>query len=213
MLPGVKNGARRGTFFVGPELTRGAGCTPLRSRSRARPRFQSQSRSSFRFTTIRTGLAAAALLALPWLAACDGEVTLVDPAPLFRFDPGNTWPLCSSLARGDAGDNPAAEHAAPEQPPGVPPPPGLSIAACPNPAPPGTPTLTIQFRLDVRVPSVNLAIVSSRGEIVRVLLDHRVVGVNEVVRVPWPLDGVEPGAYRAYFLAGRLETSGDLKVE
>jgi hypothetical protein len=96
----------------------------------------------------------------------------------------------------------------------VPPlPPGLAISACPNPAPPATPEIGIEFRLDVRVPSVNLAIVNASGQIVRVLMLEENVETERQYRVPFLLEGIPRGDYRAYFRAGQLETAGDLQIQ
>ncbi len=166
-------------------------------------------------------LVSAALLMCA-LAGCDKEVTLVDPGPFFTFDPENAWP---SFCAGSQGTGPAEPlpHRADksEEPPGapsdrpltVPPPQGLIINACPNPAPPGTPEIVITFVLEVRRPAVNLGIVNDRGEIVARLLEGAPVEVDREVTVRWLLEGVPAGDYRAYFLAGDLETSGDLRVE
>ena len=171
--------------------------------SRARAR----SRPATRFLTVitwlprRTLLAALALailgIALP---GCDKEVTVVDPPDFFAFHPEDAWPtVCGPGARPD----PAA----------VPPPPGLDIQACPNPAPPGTTEIRIEFRLEASARSVNLAIVSQSGEIMAELITNRAVGAEVPVTAVWPLRNVPPGDYRAYFLAGAIESSGDLRVE
>jgi hypothetical protein len=98
-------------------------------------------------------------------------------------------------------------------PASVPPPPGLQISACPNPAPPGTSEITIEFLLEVRVPSVNLAIVNASGQTVQVLMRDQPAPQNTIFQVSWPLEGVPSGDYRAYFLAGSLETSGDIQLQ
>lgn len=181
MLPGVKNGAWRGTFFVGPNV----------------------------LGRLQLLLPLLFLLVLPLLTACDEDVTLVDPAPIFSFDPENAW---ATTCGPPGGPGKIASQPAPT-PASVPPPPGLAISACPNPAPPGTPEITIEFRLDVRVPSVNLAIVNSSGQIVQVLLMDEAAPMGSTIRASWLLEGITPGDYRAYFLAGSLETSGDIQVQ
>jgi hypothetical protein len=134
------------------------------------------------------------------LLACDREVTVVDPPDFFSYNPEDAWPnTCTPGAR----SGPAA----------VPPPPGLDIQACPNPAPPGTTEIEIEFRLETSARSVNLAIISQDGEILAELLQNRAVGADVPIRVVWPLRNVPAGDYRAYFLAGAIETSGDLRVE
>jgi hypothetical protein len=132
---------------------------------------------------------------------CERETTLVDPPDFFTYEPVNAWPAqCASPAR-----KPTVEP--------VPPPPGLDIQACPNPAPPGTEAITIQFRLETTSRNVNLAIVSHEGEIVAELLQGATAAADAQITVRWLLDGVSPGDYRAYFLAGAIETNGDLRVE
>lgn len=201
MLPGVKNGARRGTFFL------------LRNRV---PIFAS--RPPRRPGSRRPGspgslLGVATVLLFLMITACDEDVSLVDPTTFFTFNANNAWPTtCTGPAPSPAVDGDQPLPGAPP-PPGVPPPPGLFINACPNPAPPGALEIVIEFRLDVRVPSVNLAIVNSRGEIIAVLMRDEIVEVDQLRRVPWLLEGVPPGTYRAYFRGGRLETSGDLVVQ
>jgi len=132
------------------------------------------------------------------LPGCEKDVTLIDPGPFFSFDPDDAWPSTCTGSR-----SPAA----------VPPPSGLLIEACPNPAPPGTREITIHFRLDVRRPSVNLGIVNDRGLIVARLLEDYPAAADLDVEATWLLDGVSPGDYRAYFLADNIESSGDLRVE
>lgn len=147
------------------------------------------------------------------VAACDEDVSLVDPTPFFTFNASNTWPATCTGPAASAAVHGAQPLPAAPSPPGVPPPPGLFINACPNPAPPGALEIVIEFRLDVHVPSVNLAIVNSQGEIIAVLMRNELVEEDQLRRVPWLLEGVPPGTYRAYFRAGRLETSGDLVVQ
>jgi hypothetical protein len=144
-------------------------------------------------------LAALILLA----AGCEKEVTLVDPGPFFSYREENAWPSTCTGPRAAGGAPPAA----------VPPPSGLLIEACPNPAPPGTTEITFHFRLEVRRPSVNLGIVNDRGLIVARLLEDYSASADVDVEAKWLLDGVEPGDYRAYFLADDIESSGDLRVE
>lgn len=141
-------------------------------------------------------LFAAALLCA--LSGCEEDVTLIDPGPFFSFDPENAWP---STCTG------------PRAPAAVPPPSGLLIEACPNPAPPGTKEITFHFRLDVRRPSVNLGIVNDRGLIVARLLEDYSAAADQDYEVKWLLEGVSTGDYRAYFLADNIESSGDLRVE
>jgi hypothetical protein len=132
---------------------------------------------------------------------CERETTLVDPPDFFTFEPVNAWSTqCAAPAR-----KPNADP--------VPPPPGLDIQACPNPAPPGTEAITIQFRLDSTSRDVNLAIVRHDGEVVAELLQGASAAADVQISVRWLLDGVAPGDYRAYFLAGAIETNGDLRVE
>lgn len=150
---------------------------------------------------IRVTAAASALLLLLLLlgfAGCEKDVTLVDPGPFFSFNPDDAWPSTCTGPRG-----PAA----------VPPPSGLVIEACPNPAPPGTKEITFRFRLDVRRPRVSLGIVDNRGLIVARLLENYPAEADREVEVQWLLDGVPAGDYRAYFLADDIESSGDLRVE
>jgi hypothetical protein len=143
------------------------------------------------------------------ITGCDEDVTLVDPGPFFSYDRENAWPApCAGpIGRSSPEGEPDRGAFA------VPPPAGLAISACPNPAPPGTREIVITFRLDVRRPSVNLAIVNDRGLIVARLLENYAAEVDREVSVPWLLDGVPPGSYRAYFLAGDLESEGDLRVD
>jgi hypothetical protein len=143
-------------------------------------------------------IAGASAFLLLALSGCEEDITLVDPGPFFSFDPDNAWPATCA--------NPRTAAA-------VPPPSGLVIEACPNPAPPGTDEITIRFRLDVRRPSVNIGIVNDRGLIVARLLEDYAAEVDREVEVQWLLEGVSPGDYRAYFLADDLESSGDLRVE
>ena len=142
-----------------------------------------------------TLFAAALLFALP---GCEEDVTLIDPGPFFSFDEESAWP---STCTG------------PRAPAAVPPPSGLLIEACPNPAPPGTKEITFHFRLDVRRPSVNLGIVNDRGLIVARLLEDYSAAADQDYEVKWLLEGVSTGDYRAYFLADNIESSGDLRVE
>jgi hypothetical protein len=131
---------------------------------------------------------------------CEREVTVVDPPDFFSYRPEDAWSnICGPGARPD----PAA----------VPPPPGLEIRACPNPAPPGTTEIQIEFRLEASARSVNLAIVAQDGRILAELLRGTPVGADVTTTAVWPLGDVPPGDYRAYFLAGPLESSGDLRVE
>jgi hypothetical protein len=127
-------------------------------------------------------------------------VALVDPPALFTFQEEDAWPENCSTGRGTGID-------------AVPPPPGLFINACPNPAPSGTFELVIEFTLEVSVPGVNIAVVNAQGEIVSILMRDQIVSANSPTSVSWFLDGVPPGDYRAYFRAGQLETSGDLQVQ
>lgn len=156
-----------------------------------------------------TALAPARCRALGWLAlavlglallGCDREVTVIDPPDFFSFNPDDAWPA-------------VCEPGAKPSPSAVPPPPGLDIQACPNPAPPGTTEIRIQFRLDASARSVNLAIVSQGGEILAELITNRAVGADVPVTAVWPLRNVPPGDYRAYFLAGAIESTGDLLVQ
>jgi hypothetical protein len=142
--------------------------------------------------------AASALLLIFAFAGCDEDVTLIDPGPFFSYDRDNAWPATCTGPRG-----PAA----------VPPPSGLVIEACPNPAPPGAKEITFRFRLDVRRPRVNLGIVNTSGLIVARLLEDYPAEADREVDVQWLLDGVSPGDYRAYFLADDIESWGDLRVE
>lgn len=203
MLPGVKNGAWRGTFFL-----------PANAPSHSIP------------VTILSLIATVAVSSLISIG-CEKNVSLVEPPPLFTFNPADAWSTnCSQDARSDpTRSNPAAsgdqwnEREIAEisgimgDPQPVPPPPGLFINACPNPAPPGTPEIVIEFRLDVQVSGVNIAIVNSRGEIVRVLMRDQFVERDRLTQASWLLDGVPPGDYRAYFRGGNLESFGDLKVD
>jgi hypothetical protein len=134
------------------------------------------------------------------LLGCDREVTVIDPPDFFTYNPDDAWPaIC--------------EPGAKPGPSAVPPPPGLDIQACPNPAPPGTTEIQIQFRLEASARSVNLAIVSQDGEILAELITNRAVGADVPVTAVWTLRNVPPGDYRAYFLAGAIESTGDLRVE
>lgn len=146
---------------------------------------------------LRSILGAALLVVSPFLLACEKEVTLIEPPPFFAFDPANAW-SCQGSFRGPAT---------------VPPPEGLFISVCPNPAPPGTREIRIDFTLEIQTPGVNLAIVDNRGLIVRELLLGFRVEKDVPQTVRWLLDGVDPGDYRAYFTAGQIETSGDIRVD
>jgi hypothetical protein len=155
-----------------------------------------------------TALAPVGRRALGWLAlvvlglalGCDREVTVIDPPAFFTYNPDDAWPA-------------VCEPGAKPGPASVPPPPGLDIQACPNPAPPGTTEIQIQFRLEASARSVNLAIVSQDGEILAELITNRAVGADVPVTAVWTLRNVPPGDYRAYFLAGAIESTGDLRVE
>jgi hypothetical protein len=160
-------------------------------------------RGTFLLRTNALHITLPALFAVLLLASlgCERETTLIDPPDFFAFAPENAWPAqCAAPAR-KLGVNP------------VPPPPGLDIQACPNPAPPGTEAITIQFRLETTARNVNLAIVSHDGEVVAELLQGASAAAEQQITVRWLLDGVPPGDYRAYFLAGAIETSGDLRVD
>ncbi len=49
--------------------------------------------------------------------------------------------------------------------------------------------------------------------VVAELLQGASAAAEALISVRWLLDGVPPGDYRAYFLAGAIETNGDLLVE
>jgi hypothetical protein len=134
------------------------------------------------------------------LAACERETTVIDPPDFFSFHEEDAW--SSACA---PGGKPSPEA--------VPPPSGLEIRACPNPAPPGTTEIRIEFQLDASARNVNLAIVSQDGRIFAELIQGTPIGADVPVTVVWTLRNVPPGDYRAYFAAGAIQTSGDLRVE
>lgn len=131
--------------------------------------------------------------------SCDQEITLVEPADFFDFDPSNTWPECNV-----PGGAPLQHH--------VPPPSGISVFVCPNPAPAGTREMLFRFTLQIDA-RVNLAILDDRGRIVRELLVNANLGTNIERDVIWNIKDQPPGDYRAYLRAGSSESNSDLRIE
>lgn len=145
-------------------------------------------------------LSAMILGSFAFALGCERDVTVVDPPDFFSYRPEDAWPsTCEPGGRPD--------------PSAVPPPPGLEIRACPNPAPPGTTEIRFEFRLETSARSVNLAVIAQDGRILAQLLQNTPVGADVLTTTAWPLSNVPAGDYRAYFLAGAIETSGDLHVE
>ncbi len=144
-----------------------------------------------------------ALLLLPALFTfgCDEDLTLVEPQKFFEFDPANAWRECQ-----DGGGLAAPEHDF------VPPPPGLEIAVCPNPAPATADVMTFQFELTTQR-LVNIGILDDRGRIVRKLAVNQPYAPNTRHSISWFIRDVPAGNYRAYFRAGDIESNGDLRIE
>jgi hypothetical protein len=132
-------------------------------------------------------------------AGCDREVTLVEPPLFFTFDPANTWRECSTPS-----PSPPVGH--------VPPPSGIQIQVCPNPAPPGTRQMSFRLTL-TSSRRVNLGIFDDRGRLVRELLVDRNLASDIEHEVNWDIVTTPPGNYRAYFRAGTLESHSDLRIE
>jgi hypothetical protein len=162
----------------------------------------------------------ALLVAMPFVLGCDDDVTLIEAPPFFTFSPADAWNCRGTLLSPTPDSEPPPVP--PElplsefrirQPAGVPPPEGLFISACPNPAPAGSREMVIEFMLEVQTPGVNLAIINDLGAFARELLVDFTAVPGDLYTVTWLLDGVKPGDYRAYFAAGELETYGDLRVE
>jgi len=144
---------------------------------------------------------AVACLVLAATCGCEKDFTLVEPPDFFDFDQSNAWRSCSA----DVPGAPQQEF--------VPPPPGIALEVCPNPAPAGTETILFRFELDIRVPSVNLGIIDDRGRLVRELVVDQTFDTDIFHEVTWFVLDTPPGDYRAYFRAGTLESNGDVRIE
>lgn len=139
------------------------------------------------------------------VAGCDRDVTLVEPLDFFDFDPANAWRQCTEGAAGTP-QQPSPSGAF------VPPPPGVNIEVCPNPAPAGTEDMRFVLQLDIDA-RVNLAVFDDRGRLITRLLVNRNLGTGAPSEVRWFIETMPPGDYRAYFKAGALESSSDLRIE
>jgi hypothetical protein len=134
--------------------------------------------------------------------ACDRDVTLIDPPDFFDFDRSNAWPECNV---GGAPSPPAGS---------IPPPPGIRIEVCPNPASLTDGDRRMLFRfVPVVEQRINLAVFDDRGRLVREIVVDRNLQANVPQEFAWDLTGVSAGDYRAYFRAGSLESNSDLRVE
>ncbi len=135
-------------------------------------------------------------------ASCESSETLVEPLRFFEFDPANSWLICDVPGALGA---PATRY--------IPAPPGTHLEVCPNPAPAGTQSITFRFRLDVRVPTVNLGVFDRQGRLIQGLVVARSFDTDVWHEVQWFVGGVPAGDYRAYFRAGTLESAGDVRIE
>jgi hypothetical protein len=136
------------------------------------------------------------------MVACDRDITLVDPLDFFEFDRANAWPECN------VGGTPAPPTES------VPPPAGIRIEACPNPARLADGDRRMVFRFLPTVEQrINLAVFDDRGRLVREIVVDRNLQADIPYEFSWDLAGVSAGDYRAYFRAGSLESNSDLRVE